>query len=273
MIQKLGLVFLTLFLMSCSSVLYFPEKQQFFDPKKFKLSYEDVYFPNRENEKIHGWWFDSKTKPAKGTVVYFHGNGQNLSAHFLSMAWLPDAGYNLFIFDYPGYGQSEGEPSPAGNVDTGREALHWVHENKDKSPLIVYGQSMGGIVALRTVQEVKDKTPIRAVIADGTFSSFQRIGRKKLAQHWLTWLLQPLAYVVLWDTWAADVEKISPIPLIVIHGEKDQIVEFEHGVRIAEDAKDPKTFIPVPNGQHGDLFWVDKGKYRKIVFDQIESLK
>jgi len=264
---------MALFLVSCSSFLYYPEKQQFYDPKKLKLTYEDVYFMNRENEKIHGWWFDSKTKPAKGTFVFFHGNGQNLSAHFMSMAWLPDQGYNFFIFDYPGYGQSEGEPSPAGNVDTGREALHWVHTNKDKNSLIVYGQSMGGIVALRTAIEVKEKTPIKVVIADGTFSSFQRIGRMKLAQHWLTWLLQPLAYVALWDKWTPDMEKLSPTPLIVIHGDQDPIVEIEHGKRLFDDAKDPKTFIAVPGGNHGDLFWVNQGKYRRIVLDQIESIK
>lgn len=269
--KKWGLGFLALFLVSCSSLLYYPEKRQFYDPKRFKIQYEDVFFQNREKEKIHGWWFDSKTKPAKGTFVYFHGNAENLSSHFISMAWLPDNGYNLFIFDYPGYGRSEGEPSPAGNVDTGREAVRWVHENKDNTPLIIYGQSMGGIAALRVAQELKDQIPMKAVIVDGTFSSFQRIARKKLAQHWLTWLAQPLAYILIWDTWAPDVEKISPVPLIILHGQKDRIVEFEHGLRIAEDAKNPKTFIPVPNGSHGDLFWVDQGKYREAVLDLLEN--
>lgn len=271
--KKWGLGFLALVLVSCSSVLYYPEKELFFNPQKLKLNPEDVYFPNSENEKIHAWWFDSRTKPAKGTFVYFHGNGQNLSAHFLSMAWLPDRGYNLFIFDYPGYGQSEGEPSPGGNVDTGRKALQWVHSNKDKGPLVVYGQSMGGIVALRSVIEEKGSIPFKTVIADGTFSSFQRIGRKKLAQHWLTWLFQPLAYVVLWDKWAPDMEKISPIPLIVMHGDQDSVVEIEHGKTLFDEALDPKTFIAVPGGHHGDLFWVSQGKYREVILDQLEKTK
>ncbi len=256
---------------SCSSLMYYPRKEQLYNPAKFNLKPDDVYFTNKENQKLHGWWFESKTKPAKGTFVFFHGNGENLSSHFASMSWLPDQGYNYFIFDYPGYGQSEGEPGPYENVSSGRAALHWVHDNKDKSPLIIYGQSMGGIVAMRTVIEEKDVIPMKLVIADGTFSSFQRIARKKMGQHWLTWLLQPFAYVVLSDRWAPDVEKISPIPMIVMHGKMDPVVEFEHGERLYKDAKEPKTFIEVPEGQHGNLFWVRDGYFRRVVLDRIEG--
>lgn len=266
----LSLAFLTT---ACSSLLYYPRKEQFYNPKDFKLTQEEVYFSNKNNEKIHGWWFESKIHPAKGTFVYFHGNAENLTSHFAAMSWLPDQGYNYFIFDYPGYGESEGEPSPYSNVITGQAAIQWVHQNKDSSPLIIYGQSMGGIVALRAAFEEKNKIPMKAVIADGTFSSFQRIARKKMAQHWLTWLAQPMVYLVLSDEWAPDVEKISPLPLIVLHGEQDPVVEFEHGKRLFEDAKEPKVFIDVPEGQHGNLFWVANGKYRKVLLDELDKIK
>jgi uncharacterized protein len=252
--------------------MYYPRKEQLYNPAKFNLKQEDVYFTNKENQKLHGWWFESKQKPSKGTFVYFHGNAENLSSHFASMSWLPEAGYNYFIFDYPGYGQSEGEPGPYENVSSGRAALHWVHDNKDKTPLIIYGQSMGGIVAQRTVIEEKDQIPLKVLIADGTFSSFQRIARKKMASHWLTWLVQPFAYLSLSDRWAPDVDKISPIPLIVMHGRQDRVVEYEHGERLFADAKEPKTFIEVPDGHHGDLFWVNEGRFRKVVLDQLEGL-
>ena len=263
---------LTFFSVGCSSFLYYPRKEQLYNPAKFNLTPENVYFTNKEKQKLHGWWFSSKKTPAKGTVIFFHGNGENLSSHFASMSWLPDAGYNYFIFDYPGYGQSEGEPGPYENVSSGQAALHWVHDNKDASPLIIYGQSMGGVVAMRTVIEEKDRVPMKVVIADGTFSSFQRIARKKMSSHWLTWLLQPFAYVLLSDRWAPDVEKISPIPMIVMHGTRDPVVEYEHGEKVFEEAREPKTFISVPEGQHGNLFWVDEGRFRKIVLDQIENL-
>jgi fermentation-respiration switch protein FrsA (DUF1100 family) len=111
------------------------------------------------------------------------------------------------------------------------------------------------------------------VIVDGTFSSFQRIARKKLAQHWLTWLGQPLVYVLLSDRWVPEVAKISPTPMIVLHGKLDPIVEFEYGERVFQEAREPKIFIEVPEGRHGDLFWVAGGKYRKLVLDQLEAFQ
>ncbi|MGZ5279095.1 MAG: alpha/beta hydrolase [Pseudobdellovibrionaceae bacterium] len=269
--MKIVALAFSMLLMGCSSVLYYPTQAQHYNPAKFDLNPENIYFTNKEKLKLHGWWFDSKVKPAKGTFVFFHGNGENLSSHFASLSWLPEAGYNYFIFDYPGYGQSEGVPGPYENVSSGQAALRWVHENKDSSPLIVYGQSMGGIIAMRTVIEEKNQIPVKVMIADGTFSSFQRIARKKLSSHWLTWIAQPFSYLLLSDRWAPDVEKISPIPMIVIHGKIDPVVEFEHGERIFKDAGEPKVFIEVPEGQHGNIFWVADGRYRKAVLDQVEK--
>lgn len=269
---KLFLSLAVFFFIGCSSLLYYPSKDQLYDPKQVKLEFEEVQFNDGKNQ-LHAWWFPSRNKTAKGTFVYFHGNAENLSSHFLSLSWLPENGFNYFIFDYPGYGKSQGEPSPEANVSAGIAALKWVHSSKDERPLIVYGQSMGGIIAMRSVSELKEQIPFQVLIADGTFSSFQRIARQKLAEHWLTWLFQPLAYLVLSDKWAAEPDKISPIPLLVMHGDHDEVIPIKSGERIFNDAKEPKAFIPIAGGHHGDLFWVDGMKYRKIILDKIESLK
>ena len=252
--------------------MYYPRKERFYDPAKFNITFEEVRFTDKNNQKLHGWWFPTREKNPKGTWVYFHGNAENITTHFLSVSWLPEAGYNYFIFDYPGYGESEGDPSPADNVAAGIAAIEWVRDNKDKSPLVIYGQSMGGIVAMRTAIELKDKIPLRVLIADGTFPSFQRIARKKLGQHWLTWLFQPLAYLTLSDSWAPDVEKVSPLPLVVMHGEQDKVIEIEHGQRIFSDAKEPKAFITVPEGAHNNLFWVAERKYRDVLLSKIDEI-
>lgn len=253
----------------CSSLLYYPSSQKYFDPQRLGLKPESIEFQNRKGQKIHAWWFQSKKQPALGTFFYFHGNAENLTSHFATLSWLPDQGYNYFIFDYPGYGQSEGKPNPEDNVLTGQDAMSWVHQNKDSAPLIVYGQSMGSIVAMKAVELEKDRLPIRAVIVEGSFSSFQRIARKKLAQHWVTWLLQPMAYLVLSDRWAPHVAKLAPIPLIVVHGRMDPVVEFEHGERVFADAGEPKLFIDIPTAQHGDCFWVEGGRYRKVLLEAL----
>ncbi len=266
------LIGLSLLLSSCSSLMYYPKSQQFVDPARFNLKPEDVYFKNKEGQTLHGWWFQSSTKVAKGTWVYFHGNAENLTSHFLALSWLPAEGYNYFIFDYPGYGKSEGKPDPYHNVISGNAALEWVNRNKDPNPLIVYGQSMGSIIAMRTAIEMKNKIPIQIVIADGSFSSFQRIARKKLAQHWLTWIAQPFVYVLLSDRWAPDVEELSPTPLLVLHGENDFVIELEHGKRVYQDAREPKAYLSLPEGGHGNLFWVAGKGFRKTVLDQIQTM-
>lgn len=269
---KQSVAFVLLFMLSgCSSLMYYPSHEKFFDPQKMNLQEEDVDFKDEDGRSLHGWWFNAKTSQPKGTFIFFHGNAQNLTSHFASMAWLPAKGYNLFIFDYPGYGLSQGLPGPRENVVAGQAAVRWVHKNKDSQPLVVYGQSMGGIVALRTVQELRGEIPLKAVIADGTFSSFQSIARKKLSSSWVTWLFQPLAYVLLSDSWAPDLLKFKNTPLIVIHGRQDPVVEFEFGQELYNSASLPKTFIEVAEGQHGNLFWVENGKFRDILLGHLEQ--
>ncbi len=272
------------FLFGCSSLLYYPQKQQLMNPLRWGLEPEDVFFTNQDGLRLHGWWFAAQTiqgerKTALGTVVFFHGNGENLSSHFAMLAWLPAAGYNYFIFDYPGYGLSDGEPSPEKNVQSGVQALLWVTKNKDSRPLIVYGHSIGGVTALRSVEEVissdgvtADLVPIAGVIAEGTFLSYQSIAREKMSENWVTWLLQPLAYVLLSDKYAPKhVEKISPRHLLVIHGTTDPVIPFAFGQEIYQQAADPKNFVKVDGGHHGDLYLVDEHKYRQIVLDQVAT--
>ena len=152
-------------------------------------------------------------------------------------------------------------------------AIQWVHDNKDSGPLWIYGQSLGGAVAMRAVLELKNKVPIKVMIADGTFDSYEGIARMKLAENWVTWILQPLAYVLMSDRWAPKkVDQLSPIPLIVIHGELDPVIPYRAGQKVFADAKDPKAFIDVPQGHHGDLFWVESGKYRKVLLDEAARL-
>jgi len=269
-----------IFLTSCSSLIYYPNNKKYFKPEQVSLTAEDIHFKDSLGDNIHAWWFsalpnglDGAPQKPKGTFAYFHGNAENLSSHFLAMSWLPKIGYNYLILDYPGYGESSGKPTPENTVKAGMAAIQWVHDNKDSSPLWIYGQSLGGAVAMRSALEMKDKVPIKIVIADGTFDSYESVARMKLADSWITWIFQPLAYVLLSDRWAPnDIAQLSPIPLIVMHGELDPVIPYRAGQKVFADAKDPKAFIGVPQGHHGDLFWIEDGKYRKVLLDEAARL-
>ncbi|MFN8944115.1 MAG: alpha/beta hydrolase [Pseudobdellovibrionaceae bacterium] len=256
------------FFWGCSHLLYYPMKGNRYTPEQVQLTFEDVIFKDSLGNNLNGWWFPAKTKVVKGTFVFFHGNAENISTHFLSLKWLPEQGYNYFIFDYPGYGKSKGVPTPESTVMAGHAALKWVNQNKYSEPLIIYGNSLGGIVALRTVLDLKKEIPILAFIADDTFSSYHRVARIKLSTHWLTWIFQPLAYVVLSDKWAPKkIADISPIPILVIHGDSDRTVETANGKKLFQEAAEPKEFWLKTKGVHGDTFWGYDFIYRTKVLE------
>ncbi|NUN05396.1 MAG: alpha/beta hydrolase [Bdellovibrio sp.] len=252
-------------LAGCQSFFYFPLKEKLFDPARIKMQAEEVFLKTVSGNTIHGWYFPATTKgPSKGTLLFFHGNAENLTSHFLMFHWLPGQGYNYFIFDYPGYGVSTGTPNPESCVEAGIAAAEWLQLKKDTRPLIFYGHSLGGIVALRTAEEVKQTLPIRNIVIEGSFSSYQRIARHVLSRRWFTWPLQPLAYVVMSDEYAPkSLASLSPIPLLFIHGDADNAVEPKNSEVMFAEAAQPKEHWVVPGGGHGNLFEVNNRQLRE----------
>ncbi len=262
----------------CSRLLYYPSDQYLHpaDFKKAKLQPpEEVLFSSWDSTPLYGWYFKNKTrKIPRGLIVFFHGNASNISGHFPALYWILNQGYDYFIFDYEGYGKSQGKPSPRATINDGKAALCWAALHHPSVPLIVFGQSLGGAVALRTVSEVKDRIPIAYLAVDSTFSSYRAAARGVLAHHWLTWILQPIVYAVISDRYApkGHIAEISPIPLLVLHGDQDQTVDFKLGKKVYELAKPPKEFIRVVGGRHIDAFWGHEGWYRREFIKQLNRI-
>lgn len=263
---------MSILLGGCSSLLYYPTQGQHFDPGRIPLKYEDIFITGKDGKKIHAWYFPA-VGPNKGTFLYFHGNGENLTSHFIGLFWLPAKGYSYMIFDYPGYDKSEGEATPESTVEAGKAALRWLTKNKNTGPLFIYGQSLGGNIALRVALDMKQEVPIKAVIVDGTFASYQGVGRAVLAKNWLTWLLQPLPYLVLSDKYAPNnLQDLPPIPLLVIHGELDPVIPVNEGKKLFAKASEPKQLWLLPEGHHGDSFFTEKARYREKLMEYLDSL-
>lgn len=284
-LHKLIPFLLSWVLVGCSSLLYYPRQDLLYDPQKLNLTPQDIWVKDG-GYSIHAWLFNptpssslsqqkdvtNSTQPTKGTFVFFHGNAENLTSHYLSLVWLLDYNYSFIIFDYPGYGQSAGKPSPESTVEAGKLVLKWVHQKIDSRPLIVYGQSLGGIISLRTVQEVKDQIPFKKVIIDSSFNSYQKIGRRVLSRAWITWLFQPLAYVLLSDQHAPkNLLSLTPIPLLFIHGDADKTVDSIFSEEMYKEAIEPKELWMIPKGFHGGTFYVNKGAYRAKLIEYVEK--
>ena len=270
----LSLTAVATLLTSCSSMLYYPSKEELVYRDKMPLKPVDVYFPSEDGTKLHGWYFNSTISDTSDcTILFFHGNAQNLSTHFFNLFTAPSQGYEYLIFDYHGYGESEGKPSPEATVQDGRAALRWLAKKKPGKPIIVFGQSLGGAVALRTVLDMKNEIPVKLVIVDSTFPSYRSAGRSVLSHSWITWLFQPLGWLLLSDKEAPedDLGKLAPTPLVVIHGTKDQMINFALGKRLFDEASEPKEFWEIPDGRHTDFMFVDNGKYAIRFYETLDK--
>src|SRR5690554_1044920 len=234
------LALLALLQTGCSSVFFYPDKVTYITPDRLNLEYEDIYLDTADGETLHGWWLPALTdEPAKGTVYYLHGNAQNVSAHILNVAWLPEQGYNVFTLDYRGYGQSTGAPDIEGALHDIETGLRWLgnQQHSSNAPLYLLGQSLGGALAIALASEWSQRNEqprLDGVILDGTFSGFRAITREKLDAFWLTWPLQiPLSWTIPDEYEGKDkIAEISPVPVMIIHSKRDGIIPFRHGAAL-----------------------------------------
>ena len=238
----------------CTQLFFFPMKQEVRTPADIGLSYEDVYFPGGEDQKLHGWYLPA-VGHARATVLFLHGNAENISTHIGSVYWLPERGFNVFIFDYQGYGQSDGVPSIAGALGDVEAALGFLvrHSEHYGEPVIVFGQSLGGALAIHAVVHSAYRRHIKGLIADSAFADYRLIAREKLAGFWLTWPLQWPLSLTINDDYSPlyEVRDVAPIPLLIIHGEEDQVVPVHHARLLYERAQEPKSIWIFPDGLHG----------------------
>jgi alpha-beta hydrolase superfamily lysophospholipase len=282
---------LTLFLImitetGCSSLLYAPTRVWHVHPEKLGFNYTDISLDSTDGKdpvRIHGWHFRQKSFPKPlGHVIFFHGNGENRSSHFLSLGWILEKGYDYFIFDYQGYGDSEGTPSPEKTVKDGMSALRWFfHESKQSrythTPLMVFAQSLGGPVALRSLAELHESGEIpvqlKAIVLDSTFPTYTSAGASVLSQHWLTYIFQPLSWLVLSDHWTPEPKwkSLPKVKYLVLHGEEDRMIDPKLGQKLFDRLPEPKQWILIPGGKHIQSLFVAGGRFRKNFLDLLNG--
>lgn len=268
--MKRFLFFLTssLFLSGCSSLLYYPTRDEYYQKKDLPYDIEEITFPDSAGNKIHSWYFHSKNPKAK--ILFFHGNAQNLTAHFIMLSWLVDNNYDLMIFDYPGYGKSSGEPTPESTTKSGVSALEKINTIKPTLPLFVYGQSLGGQVMQKSLH-LYEKKHYKAVFIEASFASYRSVAQSVVAKSWVTWILQPVAWLLMSDRWASDPGFISPIPVYVMHGEYDTVVGIDQGEEVFRKAKEPKYWKVFEDGRHSDSYFIKNEIYRSFLLQALDK--
>lgn len=235
----------------------------------------DVYFQSEDGTKLHAWYFAPlENKEPTAVIVQFHGNAENLTTHFFSLYEAPSRGFAYLTFDYRGYGQSEGSPTPAGVVKDGIAAIKWMHSRHPDKPLVVFAQSLGGAIAFRSVNQVKNEVPISLMLVDSTFADYRTQARSLFAESYLTYLFQPLAWLMADNSQSPkdDIAQISPIPLIVAHGDNDHTVNQKMGREVFALAKEPKEFWDIPNAQHLQFMFIEEGEQGERFYVRVAEI-
>jgi uncharacterized protein len=241
---------------------FHPDQRIYTTPQQLGVVAQDVFF-DVDGASVHGWWMPA-TGTAKATVVQAHGNAANLTNHAPLVAWLPAAGCNVLAFDYRGFGRSAGSPTLTGVVADTRAALAEARRRHPRLPLVLLGQSLGGATAIRAAAE-ETTDDIRLLVVDSAFASYRGIARDASRGTPLS-LVEPLGASALPGDARDPVQAIARLrmPLLLLHGERDQVIPIEHSERLHAAARSRKDFIRIPGGQHLDALMRDDVRSRLL---------
>lgn len=260
------------FLASCSNLLFVPVKPYPITPDVADIQYEDIYIDAPDGITVHGWKLYAEDKTA-GTIVFFHGNGDNVSTQLPNTFWLSKEGYDLYVFDYREYGQSQGEADLDDIISDMELMLAYVASQlPDEEKMIVMGHSLGASMSIYSVAHSAYRDRIEALITVEAFSDYHHVTQDMLSKSWLFWLFQwPLSFTVSNEYSPLDsIGLVSPIPVCIIHSENDEMIDMYHADRLFEAANEPKTFKLI-DSDHSNVF-VTKDN-RQVLFDYLKTLR
>lgn len=270
---KAGLVMvLSYSSLACTQVLFHPQITQFSTPDQYGVIYEDVELEASDGLKLHGWKLFAPAE-TRGTVLFFHGNAENISSHFRNVHWLSDYGYDVYLFDYHGYGQSQGVANLDAVINDAEAMIAYsAKQLLEDEKLIVIGHSLGGSIAIHAVAHSEYKHRIKALITVEAFSDYHEITQDVLAGNWLTWLFQwPLSFTVDNSYRPLNaISQITPVPLMLMHSKQDEIIPFKHVESLYEMAREPKE-LQVVVGGHNVIF--NHSENRKMLLKYLSTLK
>lgn len=228
------------------SFIYFPPREYPITPRQARLAFEDLRLTTEDGVRIAAWWIPA-ADPLAPVLMYCHGNGANLSSFVDIALGCHRQGLAFFAVDYRGYGASEGTPTEAGLYRDARAGFAWLEGRGAGRRVVVYGQSLGTAVASWLAGEMS----VAGLVLEASLPSTWRMARRHYP-----WLLVPEFLVVDRFATVKHMRRVR-CPVLVIHGETDDVAPLRFGREVYEAAQEPKEFLPVPGSGHNDLRWND----------------
>jgi fermentation-respiration switch protein FrsA (DUF1100 family) len=246
-------------------LLYFPMPLSGVTPAVAGLAFEDMSFRAEDGVELHGWWIPAARQRAGRPAVHLllcHGNAGSIENRLIHARSLVDAGVDVLLFDYRGYGRSQGRPSEAGtylDARAARQAL-LARTGIDPGRIFYLGESLGGGVAL----ELALAHPPRGLVLQSTFTSIREMAR--FHYPFVPQTLVPDAYPNL-----ARVRDLRA-PLLVLHGDADDIVPLAAGQALHAAAPEPKTLLLLRGLGHNDLVSGAGAEYGRMISEWARGL-
>ena len=217
----------------------YPTRQLTNTPDAIGLVYQDVKLLTEDSVMLHAWFIPGETRV---TVLFFHGNAGNISHRLATLHLLHELRMNVLIVDYRGYGNSEGTVTEQGTYHDAEAAWLYLTTTRGMKAeqIVIFGRSLGGAIGTWLAQK---HTPA-ALVIESCFTSIPDVGAK-LYPYFPVRLLSRFQYRT--DTFIANVH----CPVLIVHSHDDDLVPYEHGLRLYEKAGEPKDFLEI-TGTHNE---------------------
>jgi fermentation-respiration switch protein FrsA (DUF1100 family) len=222
--------------------IYYPMRSLAYNPGDIGLQYEDVRIKTEDGVSIHGWYIPATAE--KGVVLFCHGNAGNISHRLDTIRLLYGLGLSTFMFDYRGYGKSDGSPSEEGTYNDAAAAWHYLVADRNIPPekIVVFGRSLGGCIAAQ--QALKQKPGM--LILESTFTSVPDMAAK-------IYPIFPVRLLCRYRYEAIEYIKDVRCPVLIVHSPDDEIVPYQFGQKLFKAANEPKDFFEM-KGSHNEGF-------------------
>ena len=238
-----------------NSVTFHPDRSPSGGTWRLPRGGEDVWFETTDGVRLHGWLVRSPGQPAPATVIYCHGNGGNVSYLGWMAEELSDRGFDVLLFDYRGYGRSEGAVAGERGLYADADAAYDFAVGRlgvEPASLILYGQSLGTVAAT----DLASRKECGALILESGLSSAAAMAGTIFP--WLPKFARGLTRNKL-----DSVGKLPRVrcPVLVAHGGRDVTIPVEQGRELHDAAPEPKKLVIIPTAGHNDLVAVGGERY------------
>ena len=236
--------------------VFFPSRGLGLNPSVMGLAFEDVYFKTRDHLTLNGWFL--KNPHASSTIIFAHGNAGNISDRLSKIKFFYDLGLNVFIFDYRGYGKSEGKPSEAGIYLDAQGAYDYLQSQGrvDMENIILYGASIGGTVMI----DLATRRNAALLVVESSITNAQDMAH-------IHYPFVPSFFLSLKFDSMNKVKALS-VPKLFIHSPQDEVVPYGIGQKLFEAAAEPKEFLKIHGGHNDGSMTVDPlaaGEFTRIL--------